>query len=162
MEAITLVLIAAIGLVELAAVAFWHQILQWSEKNLFPWFEKHLPTVAPYVRDAFSRLDRVATNIRLTIKAAWKKIREYLLKQVVEFNRQTSNTYTWIQQVTSWVIETLDDNSQPVVKEIRTEQKVSWDDLPEELREAVLKKNKSSFGQDVTDIRERELLTLSA
>ena len=155
MDPITIVLIGAIGLgLGLAAVTFWHQILEWSEKNLFPWFDKHLPTVAPHVRQAFSRLDGVVVSVRRAIKAAWNQVSQYLLKQVVELNRQTSNT--WIQQVTSWVIEASNYNK-PVVKQITTEVKVPFRDLPKDVRQAFLARKDSSFEKDVTKIREEEM-----
>ncbi|MBR8836180.1 MAG: hypothetical protein DSM106950_19710 [Stigonema ocellatum SAG 48.90 = DSM 106950] len=156
-DPITVLLISAIGLTVTATaiVSFWHQILQWGEKNLFPWLEKHRPTVAPYVRQAFSRVDNVATNVRRTIKEAWQKLSQYLLQQVVKLNRKTSNT--WVQEVTSWVIEASGYNNKPVVKEIRTEQEVLWDELPEDVRKAFLQRKETSFEQDVTDTRKEEM-----
>ncbi|MUG92024.1 hypothetical protein F7734_05935 [Scytonema sp. UIC 10036] len=161
MDPITGLLIGAIGLAlaATATVVFWHRILEWGEKNVFPWFERHLPTIAPYVRKAFSRIDNVVTSVRRTVKEAWNKVSQYLLKQVVELNRQTSNT--WVQQVTSWVIENSGYNNKPPVKEIRTEQEVSWDDLPEDVRKTFLRQQQSSFQKDVTEIRKQEMVLAS-
>ena len=157
MDPITGLLIGAIGLglAAAATLTFWHQILKWSEKNLFPWFDKHLPTIAPYVRQAFSRLDGIVVKARRAIKAAWNQVKQYLLKQVLKLNRETSNT--WIQQITSWVIERWDENSEHVIKEVRTQLRLSWDELPDDVRQAVLNQNQSSFDKDVTAIREEEM-----
>jgi hypothetical protein len=156
MNPITNLLIGAIGLALAASVVvFWHQILEWGEKSVFPWFERHLPTVAPYVRKAFSRVDNVVTSVRRAIKEAWDRMSQYLLKQVVELNRQTSNT--WVQQVTSWVIDVSGYNNEPVVKQITTETEVPYDNLPEDVREALLRRQQASFSKDVTDIRKQEM-----
>ncbi|BAY22052.1 hypothetical protein NIES2100_18150 [Calothrix sp. NIES-2100] len=155
MDPITIVLMGILTLGATATVVFWHQILEWGEKNVFPWFERHLPTIAPYVRKAFSRVDNVVTSVRIAIKEAWNRVSQYLLKQVVELNRQTSNT--WVQQVTSWVIDVSGYNNKPVVKQITTETEVSWDNLPEDVRKNLLRQKQTSFSQDVTEIRKQEM-----
>ncbi len=154
MDPITILLIGAIGL-GLATVTFWHQILEWSEQSLFPWFNKYLPTVAPYVRIAFSRLDDAVVTFRRTIKKAWNLVSEYLLKQIVEFNRQTSNT--WMKKVTSWVINNSDFFGEKNVEQVTTREQVHWDDLPQDVRQAALKRQRSSFTIDVTDTRDEEM-----
>ena len=75
-EPITLFLITAIGGTIVGAIVFWEKILGWAENNLFPWFDKHLPTVAPHLRNAFAKLDKAVINVRRQIKAAWQKVRE--------------------------------------------------------------------------------------
>ncbi|MBD2208192.1 hypothetical protein H6G33_25470 [Calothrix sp. FACHB-1219] len=161
MEPITIYLLTAIGLGlgATATVTFWHQILNWGEKNLFPWFDKHLPTIAPYLKNAFLKVNNVVTNVRRAVKNAWEKIREYLLKQVVELNRKT--TSTWIQRVTSWVIEASGYNNKPVVKQITTEVEVNWDDLPPDVYEAVIKRQNSSVEKNITEMRDKELALIN-
>ncbi|BAZ20342.1 hypothetical protein NIES4073_12180 [Kalymmatonema gypsitolerans NIES-4073] len=158
MDPITGLLIGAIGLAlaATATVVFWHQILEWGESNIFPWFERHLPTIAPYVRKAFSRVDNVAAPLRRAIKEAWDRVSQYLLKQVVELNRKTTSN-TWVQQVTSWVIDVSGYNNKPVVKQITTETEVPYDNLPEDVRKAFLRRQQTSFSQDVTEIRKQEM-----
>jgi hypothetical protein len=121
MDFITLLSIA-LGLTATVAVVFWHQILDWGEKSVFPWFESNFPTIAPYVRQAFSRVDNVVSSVRRAIKEAWDRVSQYLLQQVVELNRQTLNT--WVKQVTSWVIDVSGYNNQPVPKKITTVEEV--------------------------------------
>ena len=156
MDPITGLLIGLIGLGLAATVVFWHQILTWGESNVFPWFERHLPTLAPYVRQAFSRVDNVVTSVRRAIKEAWDRVSQYLLKQVVELNRKTTSN-TWVQQVTSWVIDVSGYNNEPVVKQITTETEVPYDNLPQDVREALLRRQQTSFEKDVTEIRKQEM-----
>ncbi len=155
-DPVSLFIIGAIGLglTAAATIVFWHQILGWAESNLFPWFDRHLPTISPYVRSAFSRLDNVVTSIRRTIKEAWHKVREFLLKQVVKLRRKTSST--WVQETTSYVIET-SGYSNPVAKEIRSEIEVPYDNLPADVREEYIRRGQTSFEKDVTSIRDQEM-----
>ncbi|MEH2359574.1 hypothetical protein [Nostoc sp.] len=160
MEPITYLIIAiGLGLGAAATITFWHQILDWGEKNLFPWFDKHLPTVAPYLKDAFCGVNNVVTKVRRDVKNAWEKIREYLLEQVVELNRKT--TSTWIQRVTSWVIEASGYNNKPVFKKITTEVEVNWDDLSPDVQEAFIKRQESSFEKNITELRDKEMAEMA-
>ena len=156
-DPITIALLSLLAISAVSIVVFWPKILEWAEKNVFPWFERHLPTVAPYVRQAFSRVDNVVTAARRVIKQAWEKVSPYLLKQVLELSRQTSNI--WVQLVTSWVVEMIETsgNKQSVFKEIRTEQEVPWDDLPQEVRENLLRRNQTSYTRDISQIRREEM-----
>lgn len=157
---ITGLLVSLLALGTTATIVFWTQILKWSEDNVFPWFERHLPTIAPYVRQAFSRVDNVVTSVRRAAKEAWNRVSQYLLKQVVKLNRQTSNT--WVQQVTSWVIDVSDRNKQPVVKQITTtEEDIPWDNIPQEWRQKALATKETSFETDVTEVRKQEMALIN-
>lgn len=158
MDPITVFIIGVLAL-GAASVVYWHRILEWGEKSVFPWFERHFPTLAPDVRKAFSQVDNVATSVRRAVKEAWNRLSQYLLKQVVKLNRQTSNT--WVRQVTSWVIDVSGYNNQPVVKEITTETTLNHDDLPEDVREALLRRQQTSFEKDVTKVREQEMALIN-
>lgn len=137
-----------------AAIVFWQQILIWAEDSIHPWFEDHLPTVAPYVKDAFANLDKVATPIRRKAKEAWVKIRKHLLKQVVQINRTSDNK--WIQKTTSWIIKNLEE-SEPSVIEHSTMREVEWPMLPDDVRAAYLRMRKTSTEIDITAIRDKEI-----
>lgn len=154
-----IVALIGFGLTAGAAVLVWHKILNWAENSIFPWFEKHLPTIAPYVRKAFSKIDDVAANLRLQTREAWKKVTQYLLKQVVVINRKTDDT--WVGQVTSWVIENSNYNDKPVVKQVTTEQNVPWDELPGDVRQKFLTQGEKSFEKDITQIRDKEMAEMA-
>lgn len=154
MEPIILLAIG-LGLVATTAIVFWHQILEWGEKSVFPWFERHLPTIAPYVREAFSKVDNVAVSIRRTVKQAWEKVSQYLLKQVVELKRQSSNI--WVQQVTSWVVDNSGYNDKPVVTQITSETEVPYDQLPPDVRKSLIERDQTTFSKNIIDIRKQEM-----
>ncbi|MGD1703927.1 hypothetical protein [Dapis sp. BLCC M229] len=157
--AITVVL----GLTAAAVVIFWKQILIWAQDSLFPWINKNIPSIESEVREAFATADRFFGNIRNIIRQAWKKLRKYLLKQVVKFARQSSDK--WIVQVTSWVIknpENLESKESKKATKIVTEEEVDWDELPPDVRADFLRRDKSDVEIDVTEYRDRQIMEMSA
>ncbi|NET29537.1 hypothetical protein [Okeania sp. SIO1I7] len=135
------------------ALIFWNQILEWAQYNLFPWIQNNIPSIESQVREAFSAVDNVATSTRYLIRKAWKKLREYLLKQVVKLERQSSGK--WKMQVTSWVIKNLLEPEK--VSEVVTEKDVDWEDLPPDVRAEWLKLEKSKAEIDVTEYRDQQI-----
>ncbi|MDJ0518989.1 MAG: hypothetical protein QNJ74_22945 [Trichodesmium sp. MO_231.B1] len=106
---------AALGLVSaVAVVMFWKQILKWAEDSLFPWIKTNIPSIESAVREAFSAVDNKVVAIRNIIRQAWRKLREYLLKQVIKFKRKSSGE--WVMQATSWVIKNLESGDKVPVK----------------------------------------------
>ncbi|MBG1260611.1 hypothetical protein [Nostoc commune] len=185
METFVQVLLAVllIGTVA-AALLFWEKILLWAHKTLFPWINKNLPGLKDDVRYAFVRLDNVVTPIRNKIKAlenltdikkAWEKLREHLLKVLVEFHLNTRSQ--WVKQTTAWVIrhvefkqvasgvtEIVDDSpirtlqsNKPEVVRLVKEEIVDVDSLPDDVRKEWLKRGNTTQDMDVTQLREREL-----
>jgi hypothetical protein len=158
MDPITLAIVGLIGIVTAGTVvALWHRILDWSEASLLPWIDRNLPAFSKTVRNAFTALDKIAVALRSTIKEAWATIRNYLLKQAIEFQRQTK--HAWIKRSISWVIKKLSPKAE-VVKLI-TEAPVTWDELPGDVRAAFLKKGERTAEIDVTETRDKEFATLA-
>lgn len=147
-------LVAALGLATAVALIYWHQILQWAEESLFPWFHTHIPELEPAVREAFRQVDKVAVAVRRSVRKAWEQVREYLLKLVVVFRRRS--TSVWVKEVTSWLVRGLDVNKPAPVK-VTTTEDVSWDDLPDEVKVEFLKRKKRELTVNVTEMRDHEL-----
>ena len=148
------VIAGALGVSATFALIFWDQILGWAEDSLFPWIKNNIPSIESAVRKAFSALDKKAVDTRKIIRKAWKKLRKFLLKQVVTLERKSSNK--WIRRVTSWVIKVLESGEKVPVK-VETEEKVNWDELPEDVRKEFLSKGKSESEIDVTKNRDDEM-----
>ncbi|NMF66130.1 hypothetical protein DP113_05635 [Brasilonema octagenarum UFV-E1] len=136
------------------ALIFWNQILDWANKTLFPWIKKNLPWLANDVINAFVALDKVLTPMRIRIKEAWKKLREYLLKILVQFEQNTRND--WVKRITYWAIRNLESN-EPEVARVVEEQIVDFDSLPPDVREEFLRRSNISQDVNVTQLRDREL-----
>ena len=151
---------AALGLVSaVAVVMFWKQILKWAEDSLFPWIQTNIPSIESAVREAFSAVDNKVVAIRNIIGQAWRKLREYLLKQVITFQRQSSGE--WVMQATSWVIKNLESGDKVPVK-ITVEEEKDWDELPPDVRAEWLKRQKSEAQINLTEHRDREIMEMFA
>ncbi|MBE9145429.1 hypothetical protein [Planktothrix mougeotii] len=141
-----------------AAFILWNRVLQWALDSLFPWVEVNIPTLAPIVREAFAILDNIGTPTRRTVKQSWEKVRQYLLKQVLQFERQSSDT--WVRRVTSWLVPVLKSN-EPVrkAKKVTTEEDVDCYDesMPPEVRQAFIRREEKMTEFDITKMQDEEL-----
>ena len=158
-------LIGAIGAVlgllsAVAVVMFWKQILNWAEESLFPWIKTNIPSIESAVREAFSVLDdKVVTARNIIIGKGWKKLREYLLKQVIKFERKSSGE--WVRQATSWVIKNLESGDK-VPARVTVEEEIDWDVLPPDVRAEWLKRKKNEAQINITEYRDREIMEMYA
>lgn len=151
---ITALLTISVG----AALILWKQVLQWALDSLFPWVEVNIPTIAPIVREAFSVLDKIGTPTRITVKKSWEKVRRYLLKQVLQFEKKSSDT--WVRRVISLLVTVLDSN-EPVrkAKQVTTEKDVDFydEEMPEDVRQAFIRRGETITEFDVTKMQDEEL-----
>lgn len=148
-----LTLALLLGVTLAVAITFWEGIVTWADQVFFPWLDQYLPTLAPKVRSAFAWFDKnVAVPIRNAIKEAWKKLRQFLLKAVVKFERESSNR--WVKRWTAYLIKKLE--TKEVVKQEVTEA-VDWSTLPDDVRAEFLRRGISEQEINVTKNRDDEL-----
>ncbi|MFF7266376.1 hypothetical protein ACFZCL_39765 [Streptomyces sp. NPDC008159] len=142
--------LAALGL----GLAMWNRIMIWARDQLFPWVSNHLPWLSDAVKEAFVVLDEHATATRSQVKAAWYKLRPYLLEQIIEFERgAVPNTY--VRRMTALIRTSLEPRTP--AKRLTVEEDVSWDELPEKYRESEVKGEEGPYRMDVTKTRDQEL-----
>lgn len=153
-----LIITVALGLTASAAILFWHKVLDWAERSLFPWVERNIPALAPIVRKGFAQLDKIAVSTRRAVRAAWEKLRTVLLQTVVTLQRRNSSV--WLQQVTSYVVRILNGKRTPV--KIVTEEEVGYDELPDAVREEYVRQNRTHAELDITKARDQELAEVLA
>ena len=147
-----------LGVVAASAIVaiYWTKILNWAQKSLMPWVDKNLPELSDAVRTAFVIADKAMSPARAAVKAAWQRVRTYLLKQIAEFEQVSNNS--WMLRISSWVRVRLDAmDPAPAVKLIQTEQLISFDELPPEIREQLLRKGETTQRVDVTRAQDNEL-----
>src|SRR5262245_47585989 len=110
--------LAAVGSV--AVAIYWTKILEWARNSLYPWVDKHLPSLSDDVRNAFVKLDHVVTPLTAIVKSAWARLRERLVDQVAEFERRADGR--WIVRVISWIRTNLEAISPtPELTRVQTE-----------------------------------------
>lgn len=159
-EPITMAILAGILFVTVGvAIAFWPQILDWAEQSLFPWLKRNLPSMVETVRYAFYAFDKVAVAVRTVVKQAWKQLREYLLMQVIEFERISSKQ--WTKRVTSWVRKVIETGQAAAIKH-EIEEVVEYDQLPADVREAYLRRGEMKIQVNITELRDKEVQEMTA
>ena len=156
LEAIVILSIAlAVGTA--VAVKFWPEVLEWSRDNLIPWLEQKSEKLGKLARSALAQLDQVAVPLRVKARRAWEKLRKWLLQEMIELRRESNGT--WVKTITTYFITVLDSGAAPPMRR-QTEEVVSWDDLPLEVRDASLRWDDSKKSINVTEIRDKELREL--
>lgn len=135
------------------AMVFWDQIMNWVETSVFPWFRTNFPEIAPFVEDAFCTLDDLVVKTKRVVKAAWEKVRKYLLKAVTEIRKRHDGVF--IRVVESWLMQ-----SPTEVKKVTTEEVVSREELPDDVRQAMMRAQQSEFTENVTEKRDQQLETM--
>ncbi|MBH8577069.1 hypothetical protein I8752_29625 [Nostocaceae cyanobacterium CENA369] len=146
------VIFAAIGV---ALLWFWEKVTDWARQSFFPFVEKHLPEILEYVEKAFTWIDNVVVSIRRGIKAAWNKVRQYLLKMAMHFEKTSSSK--WVRKTTSYIIKTLE--SKTVTKQ-EVEEEINWDDLPLDVRKSWMKSKENNFDIDYTAEKDKNVDSL--
>lgn len=161
---LAVIAIIGAGIVISAAVAivYWTKILNWALTSLVPWLDKNIPELKHPVQEVFVRIDKLAAPALALLKKTWQQVRETLLQVIEEFEQLSQKE--WVLRVTSWVRVKLDAlDPAPVVKRVQTEQVISYEDLPQEVREQLLRKGVTTHRIDVTRARDEELdLAMSA
>lgn len=114
---------------------FWAELCGWFAAHASPWLSEHVPSLQPYLADAFRFIDaNVATPLRRAARGAWTKVRAYILGAILEFERRVDGT--WVRRITSYLRAKLTAGE---VTEVIETKVVDWSDLPEEVRDAAIR-----------------------
>ena len=157
-EPVTIIIILGITVITSAAgVLYWTKILQWGMTSLLPWVQQNMPSLEPYVREAFINIDKVAAPTYALVRDAWQRVRETLVEQVEVFECQADGK--WTVTVISKVREALEHLGPAEEEEISytTTRRVAYADLPSAVREHWLREGESRYQLDVTKERDAEL-----
>jgi hypothetical protein len=148
--------IGAIAGLTAVVLAYWTKILQWAKDSLLPWVKENLPALAQVVEDALVNIDKAVVAIKRQVKEAWGRLRQTLLRQVATFKQMTNNE--WLLEVISWVqVKLTEWDPAPVVKEVRSERTVRYDELPDEVREQLLRTGLGNYEADITKAQDDEV-----
>ncbi|MFB7943907.1 hypothetical protein ACFC6L_03210 [Kitasatospora phosalacinea] len=135
------------------ALYFWPSLMGWAREHLLPWVERVVPNLANDVRVAFQNLDRVAVDVRRTVRSAWHRLRRVLLSEVADFVQLVDDS--WAVRITSY-LRNAENAAKPVTK-IVSEQPIGYDDLPDEIRVKVLTGGLRKASLDIVELRDRLL-----
>ncbi|MEU7882982.1 hypothetical protein [Microbispora bryophytorum] len=144
------------GAVAGALLHFWPRISLWAHDHLLPWVDHNLPMFADDIRLVFAEADRLASVARAAVKAAWQRVRAFLLSQVVEFLRVPGGD-KWIVRITSYLKQP-EGSAKPYMRRIsETDEPLSWEDLPPHVRKDLLRQGVNDASVDMVDVHDRLL-----
>ncbi len=149
MDPITILILGGAA-IALFTVIFWEDIIAWAHSALFPWFDKHLPTLSPHIKKAFVVLNKAVSTVRKVAVQSWKKLRPYLIGLIERFIRVGED---YKVETTVYAREDASEKNATVQT---TTQTVSYDDLPMEIQERFLYGDKK-VDIDVYSTQEGEL-----
>jgi hypothetical protein len=90
------------GLVGLSLlVIFWRNIFAWLVNDLEPFFQKKYPSLAKYVKDAYTVLDNATVAAINIAHAAWQKTTDILALQTVKFSKKNGELVAELTTYTS-------------------------------------------------------------
>ena len=146
--------IIGVGLLLVGAV-FWADVCEWFSEHANPWLQRNVPSLAPYILDAFKFIDEnVGVPTRRVVVKAWKKVRSYVLQASVEFEKVGGR---YIRRVHSFLQDKLGDDAKIVERKEETE--VPYENLPESVRAEMMERRKAAK-VDFVKTRDQELLSM--
>ncbi len=132
-------------------VAYWPKIMAWARDSLLPWADEHLPEFSGVIRQAFQDFDNAAVEVRQAIRSAWRRLRNVLLKETAEFVRLFNDR--WAVEITSWLANR--QNAEKPVVRVITQQTLSWDELPQDIRAQLIREDVAGESLDVVAARDK-------
>jgi hypothetical protein len=136
-----------------ALLIFWPQIMEVVRNIVLPFFEDIDPRLRDVVADAFMWVDKnVAVPIRARVVRAWRDIRSRIIGAVARYSRNSDSN--WVREISVYLNQ--DDNIS--VRRVK-EDIISYDEVPEEIRENYMRSNFNGWSKpvDITKARDSEI-----
>lgn len=154
-------LVSVFGVAETAiqvVLGFWKIIVSWAQESLLPWIKENLRSeFHGLIKDALVVIDRVKSPLTQLVKRAWTTLRKFLAKSIITFEGKANNgKMQWIKHWTTEIYNVVNP-AEPKKKVIETEEEISFEDLPKELREAWIKNQELTKSIDFIAVRDREM-----
>jgi hypothetical protein len=135
----------------LAIVAFWPWICNFLSVVAIPFLEQHLGhRVGDSLRNLLAFLDKIAAPANRALKEAWATFKYRVLSADTVFQKNGSTT-----AMATTTLHVRTDGDQ-VVRQT-SEQTVPWEDLPEAIRDKLLKKPGAKASLDVQQAVEQRM-----
>jgi hypothetical protein len=143
-----------------AALAFWKELVFWVQENILVWIKDDgIALAAETVRLALTALGQAPRKLHNAIKNSWNSLKRFLIEAFVTFEQSVSSPVSWIRRLSSKALRTT-SSTNPVIVSREVEEKISWEDLPPEIRASWIQSSQSSYDVDIMSTRDMELRTL--
>lgn len=118
-----------------ATVYFWSHIADLFQKRIIPWFRARLgDSVADGIATVISWVDNKATMTQRLLRDAWQAINRHWLAGETEIHKEAADRAVITK--TNYMLK-----PEGGVVRTTTEETVAWHDLPDNVRDAMLRQN---------------------
>jgi hypothetical protein len=125
-----------------AALMCWHAITDFMLSTLLPWLDDNMPSVAALAREVFIAIDKVTVPLIQLIRSKWKQLKAWIVKQLYVIERTTDRK--WIQRTVMTVRKWFEAENKWKEITVTKEEEIRLDDLPEDVREQLIRQNRAS------------------
>lgn len=147
-----------------AVLSFWKIIVGWAQESLTSWISENLSVqFKKLVTEALVILDRVASPIKKAAKMAWKQLRLFLKESIVTFERKVlpNGKFKWYRKWSSKIINIVDPKK-PKTHQTTLTTPISFEDLPDDVREILIRSGDNQYELDFLETRDREIAEMLA
>jgi hypothetical protein len=138
-EPITIIIISA----AVAVLSFWPYIVSFLSEQVIPWIRERVSEqVGDIIADLLTYADRGATGVRRSVKELWRRFRGVLVSSNMKVERIDAST---AKAQTTTLIR--DEAGQ--VWKTTTDERVSWSEIPDEIRTEFIRQNTRVGSLDV-------------
>jgi hypothetical protein len=101
-----------------------------------------MPSVAALAREVFIAIDKVTVPLIQLIRSKWKQLKAWIVKQLYVIERTTDRK--WIQRTVMTVRKWFEAENKWKEITVTKEEEIRLDDLPEDVREQLIRQNRAS------------------
>jgi hypothetical protein len=137
----------------------WKIILVWAQESLSSWISDNLsPQYKKLSTEALVILDKLSSPLRKLAKIAWKELRKFIVSSMITFEKKVlpNGKFQWYRNWSSKIINVVEPRKPHI--ETRTETTdISFEDLPNDVREALIRSGHNKHEINFLDGRDREM-----
>jgi len=132
----------------IASMYFWEHIVDFFSKRIIPWVRKNVSnTAGDFLAKLISFLDGKIVPLKSLIKKGWEYFKTHFISGKTTYTKVDANNAVR-------TTETIIRDSENEFNRTVVEEKISWSDLPKEIREKMINENST---EGVVD--EKEYIT---
>jgi hypothetical protein len=154
-------IVTLLGITSIIAIALWEKIVEWVVESLFVWLKENLPKLAKFSDDvlklAFTAINKASEELLQAVRKSWEMIRPFLFELRINFQEEASS---WVRIIRSKIVKLDDVGKQPIIITQEVTEEIGFEDLPADVRAAIIRGSEKGREINIKELRDRELLEM--
>ena len=152
-------LVSVFGVAEAAiqeVLSFWKIIVGWAQESLASWIINNLSSqFKNLITEGLVILDKVGAPAKKASKLAWNTLRTFLTKSIITFEKEVlpNNKFQWYRKWSSRIINIVEPKKPQIIDKV-TITPVPFEDLPDDVRELLIRTGDSQHELNFLEIRD--------